>query len=374
MKYKELKDKLKKLCIERKLTGYSKYTTKVDMIKVIKNPTKYLKAKRIKKKKKSTKTSSNIDYSVIYKPDIIKIFNERYSRSSNDKMNKLRELFIKEVINNEKKFDNIFKNSKYNKKYINFKINLKKILSQFIDKKYDKIRIEIKGGRNHNNDFKVNYYKNGKIIDTKKVEFKYGVTRITQYPEIYSKYAKTASIFKNKDYIEYFYNNIDNFIQKFPDDIQKQLIKYKPKTLTDYKKIINDTTYKHKFQNIIYTYNKSKNDKKNLPHKRYVIEGIKEFINNITINDINFDKWKEEIQTKQYGKIFLMCKNNNFTHITLDKEITIKKEMSRRNGNTLVFETEDNKFQIYCLLRWKNHQGVSGPGWQVKLHFVKSRA
>ena len=54
--------------------------------------------------------------------------------------------------------------------------------------------------------------KDEETVDEIKVEFKYGVTTLTEYPEIYSKYTKGASIFHNKDYIKY------NHVNRFLDD------------------------------------------------------------------------------------------------------------------------------------------------------------
>ena len=215
--------------------------------------------------------------------------------------------------------------------------------------------------------------KDEETVDEIKVEFKYGVNTLSKYPEIYSKYTKGANIFHNKDYIKYFYEKLDEYINCFPDEVAEKLKKHKPTNLTEYKKMINSTTYKHPFHENIYNYDKKMNDKKSLKHKRFTNDTIKDFLNSITENDINFEEWRKELVSKQKDKYFLLCKDGIWYTERLTKEIMITKEWKIKNGNMIVFECENPQYQLQCLLRWKNHKGCAGPAWQVKLHKIKSK-
>jgi|TARA_B100001971_G_scaffold196188_1_gene203737 hypothetical protein len=359
MSVKQLKAKCKK-----KIRGYSKLNKKelINLLKKYPNiPEKHIYKKKVKVKNKSI----NLKDVDINKPKIIEIFYNKYIKAENDKLNKLREKIVAEIINNNDYYK-IFKDTEYFSKFTTLSIGLKREISRY-SKGYKMINVQIKAGRGFNYDFLFKYLRDKETVDEIKVEFKYGITTLTKYPEIYSKYTKGASIFNNKDYIEFFYLKIDDFIETFPDEISEKLKKYKP-SLIKYKKIINDAKYKHSFQNIIYKYDKQMKDKKNLKHKRFVNNTIKDFLKSITDVDINFKKWREELVSKQKDKYFLLCKDGIWYTERLTKEIMITKEWKIKNGNMIVFECENPQYQLQCLLRWKNHKGCAGPAWQVKLH------
>jgi hypothetical protein len=380
MDYKKMKRKeLKTECKKKGIKGYSKLKKDV-LINLLENfpniQEKYkkkIKKKKIKKKKIKKKTKTlDIDMN-INTPKIIEIFYSKYTKPENDKLNKLREKMITKILNDENYYK-IFINTEYYSNFNTLSHGLKREIARYSKKVYKFISVQIKAGRKFNYDFLFKYLnKDGQSIDDIKVEFKYGVTTLTKYPEIYSKYTKGASIFNNKDYIEFFYLKLDDLIETFPDEEAEELKKHKPKNLTKYKKMINSTTYKHPFQNIIYNYDKKMNDKKNLKHKRFVNDTIKDFLKSITDADINFEKWREELVSKQKDKYFLLCKDGIWYTERLTKEIMITKEWKIKNGNMIVFECENPKYQLQCLLRWKNHKGCAGPAWQVKLHKKRLR-
>ena len=307
-------------------------------------------------------------------PNNLNYFWKSCKKKDNDKTNKYRESMIEKIVN-DNDFYKIYQNHKSEERISSLVQRLKREIARYTKKEYKSINVEIKAGRKYNYDFLFKYLnKDEETVDEIKVEFKYGVTTLTKYPEIYSKYTKGASIFHKKDYIKFFYEQkLDEYINCFPDEIAEELKKHKPTNLTEYKKMINSTTYKHPFHKNIYNYDKKMNDKKSLKHKRFVNDTIKDFLKSIIENDINFEKWREEIISKQKGKHFLLCKDGMFRTETFTKEILITNKWKIKNGNTIVFDCEDSQYQLKCLLRWKNHIGCAGPAWQVKLHKIKSK-
>jgi len=371
MDYKKITVKaLKKLCKLKEIIGYSRLRKK-ELINLLKNFPN-IPDKHKKKKKKKTKTLT-IDLD-IDKPEIIEIFFNKYTKPENDKLNKLREKIIAKILNDSQYYE-IFFNTEYYSKFTTLSTGLKREIARYTKKEYKSINVEVKAGRNYNYDFLFKYLnKDEETVDEIKVEFKYGVTTLSKYPEIYSKYTKGASIFHKKDYIKFFYEQkLDEYINCFPDEVAEELKKHKPTNLTEYKKMINSTTYKHPFHENIYNYDKKMNDKKSLKHKRFANDTIKDFLNSITKNDVNFEKWREEIISKQKGKHFLLCKEGMLRTETFTKEILITNKWKIQNGNMIVFDCEDPQYQLKCLLRWKNHIGCAGPAWQVKLHKIKSK-
>ena len=307
---------------------------------------------------------------MLNEPSNIVYFYEKNKKCDNDKCNKYREKVIAQILNNPLYFQ-VFKDTKYYKQFICLDKNLKREISKHCDSKYDSFKVKIKAGRSFNYDFDLIFMYKTKEIKTIKIEFKYGVTTITNYPEIYSRYVKNFPMFINKNYIEFFYDKLDEFIEQFPEDISKQLQEYKPQTLENYLKIINDAKHKNKFQDIIYKYSKANPKKKNIPFRRFVNQSISDFLQDINIEDINFEFIKDNISKKQNGKIFLLCKECFFTTQIIDNLIVMKKEKRIINGNTLVFNCTEPGYQLKWLLRWKNHHGCAGPAWQVKLHKQK---
>jgi hypothetical protein len=282
-------------------------------------------------------------------------------------MNKLREKIIVEIINNNEYYK-IFKNTDYYRKYTNLSIKLKRQIRSFTDKSYQWLKLSLMAGRKYNYDFLCNYYNDSTIVDSVKIEFKYGIFKLTQYPEIFSKDTKSTKMFYEKDYISDFYDNIDEFIKQFPNEIQNKLNNSRPNTIQKYKKIINDTSYRHPFQQIIYNYNKI-HTSNNISHKRFVNNQISDFIKSISIDDINFEHISNMIYTKQCDKVFLLidCDGNCYSR-QLANEIQMTRQMRKKNGNTLIFKTQDVDHELHFLLRWKNHKGCALPAWQVKLH------
>ena len=299
--------------------------------------------------------------------NIIDLFFKKSKKNKNDYINKQRETVIEKIINDEL-YENIFKNTNYYKKYKNIKIQIINIIKKNgIDINYEKYKFISKGSRCYNYDFLVIYEnKDGEILKEIKLEFKYGTTEITEIPQFLSVYLNNSIngsfLFKNNDYIEYFYDNLVDFINSYPKKIQNELIKEKPKRLEDYKKIINSTSYKNKFQKIIYEYSKKTTNKENF--KKYVNENIKKYLKKKTIEDIDFNQWNNYLIEKQKDKIFVLCNNGEIKTDILNLK-NFNKKNTKFTKNQIIFDIDD--YLIKCLLRWKNHKGCSGPSYQISI-------
>ena len=295
-----------------------------------------------------------------YTEEDLKVFYTTSKKNENDKINKKREILLKYLINN---------NLNPNKhEYIELKKNINKELKKYCIEEYTNIVCELKAGRTHNYDYDIIYYNKTSIIKKIKLEFKYGADKIISCPQFLSMYCSTINIFKTKDYIKYYYDNIDNFISSFPDDISVKLIDNKP-VYSKYLKILNDGKHKHLFQNIIYKYSKETNNKSSF--KIYINQQINIFLKDLKIEDLKFDIIKEMILEKQKDKVFLFIKNGNITSEIINDKITITNTFIIKNNNTIRFNTTATNYYIELLLRWKNHKGCAGPAWQISLKFNK---
>ena len=333
----------------------------------------------VKKKSKPKPNQVDIDKPInsneldINDPNNLKYFWEKCKKCENDMVNKYREKIIIEIINN-KDFYKIFENKKFKNRYSSLVQNLKREISSYCSEKFDKIVAIQKAGRSNSFDLLLKYLKGEDNICEVKVEFKYGVTTITDYPEFYSKYiwAKKGefNIFKKKSYVAKYKKDVDNdkFISKFPEDIAIELTENKP-DWDEYN--LNDTNYKHLFQKIIYEY--SKKTPNNDPYKIFINNQIKEFLKNTKITDIDFEKIQKIILDKQQDKIFLTCCEGSFNSEIINDQIIMKPEVRvSYSGNTLIFPCAKEGYEIHWLLRWKNHKGCAGPAWQISLREAKS--
>lgn len=298
---------------------------------------------------------SEYEYHNLNENDLELFFN-KYSKNINDKINKKREFLFIKLINDELKIND--------RKYRNLKKNIINELSLFCNKKYNNLSCEIKAGRNYNYDFDLFYYNNDDVVKNIKLEFKYGCNKITNYPEFLSLYCSSFNAFLDKDYIKYYYDNLDDFIESFPIEKQQELKKNKP-TYSEFLKIVNDAKYKHKFQNLIHEY--SKKTTNNEGFKKFINQQISDFLKGLKVEDLKFDDMKKVVLEKQKDKVFLFINEGNVYSEIIDDKIEITEKMKIKNNNTIVFDSTKENYSVEWLLRWKNHKGCSGPAWQISL-------
>jgi len=355
---KKKNPELKEICKELGISGYSKITKSILIEKII------------EKKILNDNESGNItpdneeDETDISEneneEDDLELFFKKFPKDKNDLINKRRELILKKLIE-----DKLIVNKR---KYRDLKKNINIELKKYCPDNFTRIKCELKAGRKNNYDFDIIYYNDKELIKQIKLEFKYGVNSITKYPEFYSLYCKTLNIFNNKDYIQYFYKNIDIFISTFPDDISKNLIENKP-SYSEYLKIVNDTKYKHKFQEIIYKYSKETGN--NISFKKFINQQISDFLKDLKIEDFKFEKIKDLILDTQKNKVFLFIHNDKVNSEIIDNKLIMTNNFHIKNNNTIVFKSTEENYSIDWLLRWKNHKGCSVPGWQISLKSKK---
>ena len=350
---------LKTLAKSRGVKGYSKLR-KAELEKLLKlKPTPPIRVGSLLPKARKPipvpKVCTKIILTLSY------LFQQKGEKRLNDRDNKLREHIIENIIN-DKLYYKTFPNEQT--LYNNLSVQLKKSLSSLCDMKHDTMKLEVMAGRQHNFDFNLRFHKRDKIIKTIKLEFKYGASTSLKCPQFYSKDVKGLPLFNNTNYIRYFYNHLDEFINSFPITVSTTLKSNRPKTFDEYRKIVNDTSYKHPFQQTIYRFNKTYTDN-NMKHKRFVDKHIGEYLNNQKIENVLFDSIRKLLQ-KQDDKVYLLYRNGMFYTENIGSVSIQNTKMSVKNNNTLIFAS-NNEYDLSFLLRWKNHKGVALPAWQIKL-------
>lgn len=259
---------------------------------------------------------------------MIKIFNTKRNRKNNDKNNKIREQIIYKIIKGE---------------IINNPISslLLNILNDIIKEKINSV--EHKGGRKFNYDFLIN--------NKFKIEFKFNSTRIDKCPQFLSISANNFII--GTCYAEYFY-------KKYLKDILK-LINLKMPNKNEYLNCVYNNDYT-KLE--CFTYLK-KNEALIKEQKNSIVkESIKNYLN---IVKIDITKLNNELAIKEQNKFYILFKNGKFYKDFIHpKELIITSLKEIKNDNTLIFYTKTNTI-ISLLLRWKNHNGILYPAWQITL-------
>ena len=227
---------------------------------------------------------------------------------------------------------------------------------------FDFSRYELtkKAGRGHSYDFDLAFYSGSGsgdlLLCVIKLEFKYGSSSIEKLPQFYQK--NTAWGITPVLYHDFFYDGpyLDEICLHCPDAPEK------PDRET-YMRHIMKTTYScHPFFQYLYDNEAIKQKDKDAIVKRSIREFLAAYGSQIDVAAVA-SKIMSTQTNKQYllydpkSKTFL-CQSCDF----LDGELTFVRV---KKNNTIVLTNGAYEFKL--LLRWKNHQGILNPAWQVSV-------
>ena len=281
-------------------------------------------------KRKENKRKLNLEF------DDISVFFKKYTKNENDKTNKIREELIENLVNNK-----IPKTWYSSPEWFKVKLRLNEFIKNFKDigKYKECIR---KSGRKYNYDFLFIFEK-----EEVKIEFKNGVSSITEYPEI-------LSVSSNK-----FVSGL-TYAERFYDFYLSSLTNEELPTKDFYLKNI----YKNKVNHPFFIHLKEVDN-----FKITVDESIDDYLVNYL--EIDYAVLISKIKESQSNKKFMLWDDEQFhlDYISEDEfdiipEKTLKKG---KNGyNTVILTNKNKTVEYHMLLRWKNHAGVLFPAWQIK--------
>jgi len=286
-------------------------------------------------------------------------------RGNNDANNKSREEVIKGLISGSIPAE-FFADPEYGSKWTDLRTALFAKLPELYSGPYSRLEIVQRAGRNYNYDFYMTYFDglNTQIHDVK-LEFKFGAKSIGQIPQFYQKNTNWE-IIKDAErgvigYHEYFYDNhLDEILQiarvEFPD------ISSVEKMGRDiYVKLVMRTDHEcHPFFGYLRNTECSK-------QKAVVKKSIAEFLKTYG-NNVDLAAFATTIQATQESKKYLLYDpvTRAFYVESVDLMNGTLVYNGVKRGNSIVITTE--KYVFGLLLRWKNHQGVLNPAWQVSVH------
>ena len=313
------------------------------------------------------------------------LFEKTSKRDKNDISNKIRELVICNIINNNipeqyfiySRLWKIFKNKlllSINKIFDIISIN--KSNSELINLSFENFICKIHAGKK-NYDFLITYTNNNKEI-SKKVEFKFNSDKIDNCPQFLS-LSNKFNIEKSSDnekvkYTEIFY---DIYLEKITSlyNIETTITKN-----NYFKYVYQQNFHKNIFFKNLYEkesdFNNKKNEDNNKKNEKKIIvdESIDYYIKNY-VDKIDINKLTHKFLQSQEDKIYLLYdikKHNFYIDKINDEELKLlDKYIFKKNKdgliNTIIYETISKTTTIHMLLRWRNHSGILNPAWQISL-------
>lgn len=284
-------------------------------------------------------------------------------RNQNDSNNKIREDVLKHILTPAcDKFTAA--ESPYAEKWQHIRTTWRTSLTQLAEKlgitKYTDIIVGHKGGRGSRCDYEVTFVESEPPSPPVKVEFKFH-----EMPQFLNLPASKPT--HPMLYAEFYYEHTLDKVLEILGIAPNQ----KPLYAEWIKYLYNSTYSKHplyvRMMEAEEEHMKRSGVKKS-PQTKVVAESIREYLEQVK------DKTDLEFLTQEFltqrDKHFLIYNYNTmtFTHdMYISEELTIKRASHISNYNTLVLETNKPGSWIHLLLRWKNHQGILFPAWQIKL-------
>jgi hypothetical protein len=292
--------------------------------------------------------------------DIALFYKKGSSKETNDSENRIREdilVFLEKELPPE-----YADNLRWSYLYARFHETLKSICPT----EYDHLQIIKKGGRSFNYDFEIIYFNSSNNeIHRAKVEFKHNTSTIDKMPQILSLQDKFGLI-GAMSYSEYYYTHyLDAYLA---------VIGYtgdKP-SLTEYVALVAGTAHE---KHPMFGYMRKAESG---PCKAESADIVKESIHTYLYKYIvkfKVDEFSNKLIESQKNKYFLLWDLKRF-HVDMLTEkdlqiLHINIKPSKKNANTVIALSVKYEFQL--LLRWRNHNGILNPAWQIKATKFKSR-
>jgi hypothetical protein len=218
------------------------------------------------------------------------------------------------------------------------------------------------GGR-MNVDFYLKYYNPKNQIQEINLEFKNSSKKIDDLPQFIQIYTnnKELSLYP-KSFHEFYF---DNYVPEICKVVGLDM-----PTKKEYIQRINETKKEKKtfHQQVYLFYKKSKKNQEQI--NSISKKAIDEYLSQLDAKDFNLSGLNKKFK-EQENKVYLMTEKGKFYMENMEDYLKINKVKGIKNKNTVVLQSENDKAEIHCLLRWKNGNGCIGPAWQISLKIKK---
>lgn len=275
-------------------------------------------------------------------------------RANNDANNKMREKILTELAAISYTSGECM-DPEYGPFWTKIKTGFESVIKGLCPCDFTGYKMVPKAGRNYHYDFDLEFFDERDVrVHSVKLEFKFGAKTIKRIPQIYQK--NTNWKIMPVLYHDFFYNGsyIDEMIGSNHTKVDRDV----------YMKYIMGTKYDcHPFFKNLYDTENENKLKRHTIVKRSICEYLEKYG-----KDIDIAACVETLQQTQQDKQYLLydprekrfyC--DTFDFVSLDTFVFggIKK------NNTVILHS--TQYDICLLLRWKNHQGILHPAWQVSI-------
>ena len=283
--------------------------------------------------------------------DSIDLFYKTGEKSNNDAENKIREdilVFLANPLPPE-----YAEHVKWQELYVRFHECLR---SNFCDN-YSRVLIRKMAGRAHNYDFVAIFYDaDGGEIQQEKLEFKHNSKSLTKIPQILSLQDRFGLI-SVMSYAQYYYENyLDEYLATIDCDLTKP-------TLAEYMTLVSGTDHT-KFAMFGFM-----REAELTPSKKRCFEIVKESIRKyleLYSAQLNIAAFSAKLKESQLGKKFLLWDLKKFNvEILSETDLNVTAIDRIKNKNAIVVLSAT--YEYHMLLRWRNHNGILNPAWQIKV-------
>jgi len=228
--------------------------------------------------------------------------------------------------------------------------------------------IEAKGGRGFNYDFEASYIGS---TSSAKIEFKFGGTTVSSLPEFFNPAADKP--FHSRLYADFFYDgdSLDKICDLYGIPRSEKPSK------AEYLKAIHANSSKLPFFARLKAAEEAEVAVVEEGTKKKVrpLYDAKAAISHASIqaflvayqHTTDLAALTAEFQRSQADKQFLLYSGGAFHHDRLLPGELVAESVKGVEGDYLVIQTAVPTTTIKMLLRWKNHQGILFPAWQISL-------
>jgi len=280
--------------------------------------------------------------------DRIELFYKKGSaKANNDAENKIREDVLV-LLENE-----LPPEYAADEKWRNLYTNFHETLRTLCPSDYVRVKIVKKGGRTFNYDFDVIYFNSENVeIHQVKLEFKHNSKKIDKIPQILSLQDRFGLV-DAISYSEHYYTlYLDAYLAAIEYTGDKP-------TLQEYIALVSGIApEKHPM------FMHMRAAKANTAVK----ESIHTYLN-VYVSKFKVDEFTKKLVESQANKYFLLWDLSQFHIDTLSvEELTIKDVLlkpTKKQTNTIIARSTTSEYHL--LLRWRNHNGILNPAWQVKI-------
>ena len=303
-------------------------------------------------------------------------------RANNDANNKMREKILTELSGLSYTSSECM-DPEYGSFWTNIKTGFETVIKGLCPCDYSGYKMVPKAGRNYNYDFDLEFFDERDVrVHSVKLEFKFGSKSIKRIPQIYQK--NTNWQIMPVLYHEFFYDGpyIDEMIGSNHTKVERDV----------YMKHIMGTKYDcHPFFKNLYDTESEDKLKRIAVVKRSIRDYLEKYG-----KDIDISACLQTLQQTQRGKQYILydprekrfyCETFDFTPFRIEnaqsatpsslKAGVLNEKMCNstavdsvvfggiKKNNTIILHSK--QYDICLLLRWKNHQGILHPAWQVNI-------